>query len=170
MGVFPIAAPWLWLIAAVAGVALVYYLMRRRRSGAPPLDTERREPLTLANSDFEAFEVLVHDLNEIWRARDVDALDRIATHAMAARLGGKLAAVPEGGGGSVVYELALLRGEVVRAWRDENSDHAQINMRISSLEAARFETEARRFVSSEVWSFDRSADGKWRIAGVKGAE
>ena len=154
------AAYWPWLIAALAGVALIYYLTRRRASAnRAAADTERREPLTLANSDFEAFEVLVHDLNEIWRARDVDALGRIATHAMAARLGGKLAAVPEGGGGSVVYELALLRGEVVRAWRDDRSDHAQINMRISSLEAARGEAEARRFVSSEVWSFERSADG-----------
>ena len=71
--------------------------------------------------------------------------------------------------GWTVHELQIQRSELIDAWQEGALDHAQMNLRLSTLESAPDEIP-RRFVSREIWTFERPLGGNWRIAGVRPVE
>ena len=164
--------PGAWIIAGAVVVALVafaYGVLRKRE----PADEQTssvfgqrgRQELPLSPTDFETFQGLVEDLNAIWRAQDINALSQVASADMATRLSARLQSQLAQDKGWTVHELQVLRSELVDAWREGSLDHAQMNLRLSTLESAPEETP-RRFVSREIWSFERTQGGNWLIAGV----
>lgn len=169
--------PWALVIAGAVILALLAYLFRARidrekksaaRSSSVFGERSRQE-LTLEATDFEVFQGLVEDLNAIWHAHDIDALAQVASADMAARLTARLQAQLAHDKGWAVHELQVLRSDLVDAWHEGALDHAQMNLRLSTLESAPDEIP-RRFVSREIWTFERPLGGNWRIAGVRPVE
>jgi len=168
--------PWALVVAGAVALALLAYLfglLRGRHTKATPASSvfgERsRQELTLEAGDFDVFQGLVEDLNAIWRAHDIEAISQVASTDMAARLTARLQAQLTHDKGWAVHELQVLRSELVDAWHEGALDHAQMNLRLSTLESAPDEIP-RRFVSREIWTFERPRGGNWRIAGVRPVE
>lgn len=136
----------------------------------PPAAAVRgRQQLNLTQADLDSFTALALELNEIWRAQDTAGLSRVATPEMAGKLAQRLQTQIEQNKGWTVHELQVIRSDLTEAWREGTLDHAQVNMRLSTLESAASETP-RRFVSRELWSFERPRGEPWRIAGVHSVE
>jgi predicted lipid-binding transport protein (Tim44 family) len=160
-----------WIAAAVAILllALVVYSRRSRRpaeSGMP--NPHGHAALQLHGVDFEAFETLVQDLSDLWHSHDSRSLAHIATPKMAQTLTRQMQALEQhGGSGTIVHEVMVQRGELIAAWSEHGVEHAQMNLRISSLEARGHDAPQRRYISREIWNFERSGGHKWRIAGVR---
>jgi len=171
----PSALPWGWIVAGGLAILLfgAYFIRQMMLSGGvhpAPAMPLARQPIELTTIDYESFELLVHDLNEIWRAQDRDALYQIATAGMAGRLASRFDAQQSHDKNWMVHELSLVRGDLVQAWHEADRDVAQMNLGISTLESDGTEAALRRFVSREIWSFERALGGRWLIAGVRGVE
>lgn len=172
-----------WIAAALLATGLLAYFAWRSlhvpQAAAPhrqpepvvaaPLAARMRVPLELTAGDLEIFENLVHELNECWRSQNPEAFTAVATDAMAGKLARQLSAHQASAKNWQVYEIQVTRGELMQAWRDQRTEHAQMNMRLSTLESGDGE-EPRQFVSRELWSFEREPGGRWRIAAVQSAE
>ena len=169
--------PWVLVIAGAIVLATIAYLLRPRdrreansfERASSVFGSGVRQEITLSPADLEIFQGLVEDLNAIWHARDLEALNQVASADMAARLTARLQAQLAHDKGWMVHELQVLRSELVEAWYEGGLDHALLNLRLSTLESAPEETP-RRFVSREIWSFERPRDGNWRITGVRPVE
>jgi len=167
--------PWGLVVAGAVVLAFIAYLFRPRgdreqkRRSSSVFGERSRQELTLETADFEVFQGLVEDLNAIWHAHDIGALSQVASTDMAARLTARLQAQLAHDKGWTVHELQVLRSDLVEAWHEGALDHAQMNLRLSTLESSPEETP-RRFVSREIWTFERPRGGNWRIAGVRPVE
>ena len=168
---------WIVVAGAILLVALVLFWRHRhnRAALAAPLATPEPPPVEISASDFNDFEALIQELNDCWRSRDAQILSRIATPRMATRLNSQLQALlaqdpPSADGAWQVHELSLLRGDLIAAWHKDGVEHAQMNLRLSTLESSGHGETPRRYVSREIWNFERTHGQHWRIAGVRSVD
>ena len=127
---------------------------------APPAG----EPLTIAKSDYDAFERLLGDIQAAYSAEDRSALRAKVTPEMPSYFSEQLAGNASRGLINRVTDVKLLQGDLAEAWREGDTDYATVVMKFA-LKDSMAECESGRTVEGgerseviELWTFMRA----WR--------
>ena len=111
---------------------------------APPAS----ESVTVAKSDYDAFERLLGDIQAAYSAEDLSALPAKVTHEMLSYFYKQLAGNACRGLINRVTDVKLLQGDFAEAWRESNTDYATVAMKFvlkdSMVERASGRTVERR--------------------------
>src|SRR6516165_7114673 len=84
------------------------------------------EPLTIAKSDYDAFERLLGDIQSAFSGEDLSALRTIVTPEMLSYFSEQLADNASRGLINRVTDVKLLQGDLAEAWREGRTDYATV--------------------------------------------
>mgnify|MGYP001396254594 CR=1 FL=1 len=191
------------ILGLLLQVALIVLLVRlalgffRRRSqpayaGAPgPMPPLRREPARTASgvasargrelvpitqADLDSFERALLDVQAAYAARDLAALDRLATPEVVGFLAEELGQDERRGVVNHVAGVKLLQGDVAESWREGARDYATVAMRFAlrdwTTDAAGRVVDGdpdRPTEATELWAFVRERGGPWRVSAIQPA-
>jgi predicted lipid-binding transport protein (Tim44 family) len=131
------------------------------------------EPLTIAKSDYDAFDRLLGQIQAAYSAEDLSALRTMVTPEMLSYFSEELAANASRGLVNRVTDVKLLKGDVAEAWREGHSDYATVAMKFA-LRDSMIERASGRIVEggdrsevTELWTFVRVRDGKWLLSAIQ---
>ena len=131
-------------------------------------------PLAIAPADYQAFEQLLIAVQAAWTARDLAALQRIATPEMVSVLAEQLAEQTSQGVHNSVTEVRLLQGDLAEAWAENGREYATVAMRFSMIDVT--QDAAGRVVdgspqehvtTTELWTFLRVPGGHWVLSAIQ---
>ena len=138
-------------------------------TNAPPAG----EPLTVAKSDYDAFERLLGDIQAAYSAEDLSALRAKVTPEMLSYFSEQLAGNASGGLINRVTDVKLLQGDLAEAWRESNTDYATVAMK-SALKDSMVERASGRSVEggersevTELWTLMRGRGGNWLLSTIQ---
>jgi len=141
--------------------------------GARPVPASA--PVTLQQSDFQAFERLLTDVNAAWSRQDLQALRGLATAEMTNYFAQDLRDLEARGWRNETRDLRFEAGDLSEAWNEEGQDYATVAMRFSLLDAT-FDRTGRvvegstteRQGTTELWTFVRQApSGRWQLSAIQ---
>ena len=145
---------------------------------APAAATVATQPLSLEQSDYEAFERLLVRVQDSYGREDAAALRAIATPEMASYFAEDFAENQRKGIHNVVSDAKLLQGDLSEAWREAEAEYATVAMRFSVI-ATDVERGTGRIISgsserpmelTEIWTFVRrpgsNANG-WKLSAIQ---
>ena len=131
------------------------------------------EPLTIAESDYNAFEKLLGDVQAAFSAEDLAALRAKVTPEMVSYFAEQLAENTSRGLINRVSDLKLLQGDLSEAWREGGVDYATVAMRFA-LTDSMVERASGRTVEggspsevTELWTFMRAHGGQWLLSAIQ---
>jgi predicted lipid-binding transport protein (Tim44 family) len=127
------------------------------------------EEIRLADSDFEAFERVLAEVQDAFTAEDYARLRQATTPEVMSYLAEELSANAIAGRRNEVRDVRLLQGDLAEAWREEGKDYATVAMRYSSIDVMRDRTTGRIVEgdertpteTTEIWTFVRDREGPW---------
>jgi predicted lipid-binding transport protein (Tim44 family) len=93
--------------------------------------TPAGEALTIAKSDYDAFERLLGDIQAAYSAEDFSALRAKVTPEMLSYFSEQLADNASRGLINRVAEVKLLQGDLAEAWREGDTDYATVAMKFA---------------------------------------
>jgi Tim44-like domain len=93
--------------------------------------TPAGEPLTIAKSDYDAFERLLGDIQAAYSAEDRSALRAKVTPEMLSYFSEQLAGNASRGLINRVTDVKLLQGDLAEAWREGDTDYATVAMKFA---------------------------------------
>ena len=93
---------------------------------APPAQT-----LTIAKSDYDAFERLLGDIQAAYSTEDLSALRAKVTPEMLSYFSDQLAGNASRGLINHVTDVKLLQGDLAEAWREGGTDYATVAMKFA---------------------------------------
>lgn len=134
------------------------------------------QPVTLQPSDFEAFERLLKDINVAWSRQDLTALRSMATPEMTGYFAQDLQDLNARGWRNETADVRLEQGDLSEAWNEDGQDYATVAMRFSLVDVTRRVADgavvegdpARRQMTTEIWTFVRSAPGgRWQLSAIQ---
>ena len=137
-------------------------------------------PLQIVQSDYQAFERRLGEVQAAFSAEDVGTLRRICTPEVAANLEQEIADNAARGLVNKVTGVRLLQGDLAESWREPDADYATVAMRFS-LNDVLVEKATGRTVPgastipeevTELWTFRRSpgADSSaWTLSAMQQA-
>jgi predicted lipid-binding transport protein (Tim44 family) len=130
------------------------------------------EPLTIAKSDYDAFERLLGDIQTAYSAEDLSALRMKLTPEMLSYFSEQLAGNASRGLVNRVTDVKLLQGDLAEAWREGDTDYATVAMKYA-LKDSMVERASGRTVEggepsevTDLWTFMR-AHGNWLLSAVQ---
>jgi predicted lipid-binding transport protein (Tim44 family) len=136
---------------------------------APPTG----EPLTIATSDYKAFERLLGDIQAAYSTEDLSALRAMVTPEMLSYFSGQLAGNASRGLINRVMDVRLLQGDLAEAWREGGTDYATVAMKFA-LKDSMVERASGRTVEggeqsevTELWTFLRARGGNWLLSAIQ---
>src|SRR5262249_4321102 len=88
-------------------------------------------PLTIAKSDYDAFERLLGDIQAAYSAEDLSTLRTMVTPEMLSYFSEQLAVNASRGLINRVTGMKLLQGDVSEAWREGDTDYATVAMKFA---------------------------------------
>ncbi|MGA8696263.1 MAG: TIM44-like domain-containing protein [Xanthobacteraceae bacterium] len=130
-------------------------------------------PLTIAKSDYDAFERLLGDIQAAYSTEDLSALRAKVTPEMLSYLSEQLAGNASRGLINRVTDVKLLQGDLAEAWREGNTDYATVAMNFalkdSMVERAGGQTVegGERSEVTELWTFMRARGGNWLLSAIQ---
>jgi len=131
------------------------------------------EPLTIAESDYNAFEKLLGDVQAAFSAEDLAALRAKVTPEMVSYFAEQLAENTSRGLINRVSDVKLLQGDLSEAWREGGVDYATVAMRFA-LTDSMVERASGRTVEggspsevTELWTFMRAHGGQWLLSAIQ---
>jgi predicted lipid-binding transport protein (Tim44 family) len=131
------------------------------------------EPLTIAKSDYDAFEHLLGAVQAAYSAEDLSALRAEVTPEMLSYFSEQLAQNASRGLINRVTDVKLLQGDLAEAWREGDVDYATVAMRFA-LNDSTVERASGRTVEggspgevTELWTFRRARGGDWLLAAIQ---
>ncbi len=133
------------------------------------------QPITIAPTDFDAFESMLVDVQTAYGREDTSALARLCTPEMFRYFAADLQKNRERGLHNDVGDAKLLQGDLAQAWREGTSDYATVAMRFT-LRDLMVERASNRIVSgdpsrpseaTELWTFRRDDRGPWRLSAIQ---
>jgi predicted lipid-binding transport protein (Tim44 family) len=136
---------------------------------APPAG----EPLTIAKSDYDAFEQLLGEIQAAYSAEDLAALRVKVTPEMLSYFSEQLAGNASRGLVNRIADVKLLQGDLAEAWREGNADYATVAMKFalndSMVERAsgRVVEGGQRSEITELWTFMRARGGNWLLSAIQ---
>jgi len=131
--------------------------------------------ITLAPTDFEAFQRLLVEVNAAWSRQDLASLRRIATPEMAEYFGNDLRDLAARGWRNETRDVVLEKGDLAEAWAEGRQDYATVAMRFSLVDVTTRQADgavvegdpAARQTTTELWTFVREDDGPWRLSAIQ---
>ena len=137
-------------------------------ASAPPAG----EHLTVAKSDYGAFERLLGDIQADYSTEDLSALREKVTPEMLSYFSEQLAGNASRGMINRATDVKLLQGDLAEAWREGNTDYATVAMNFalkdSVVERASGQTVegGERSEATELWTFMRARGGNWLLSAI----
>ena len=138
-------------------------------ANAPPAG----EHLTIAKSDYDAFERLLGDIQAGYSTGDLSALRAKVTPEMLSYFSEQLAGDASRGLINRVADVKLLQGDLAEAWREGNTDYSTVAMNFalndSMVERASGRTVegGERSEVTELWTFMRARGGDWLLSAIQ---
>jgi predicted lipid-binding transport protein (Tim44 family) len=138
-------------------------------ANAPPAS----EHLTIAKSDYDAFERLLGDIQAGYSTEDLSALRAKVTPEMLSYFSEQLAGNASRGLINRVTDVKLLQGDLAEAWREGNTDYSTVAMNFaindSMVERASGRTVegGERSEVTELWTFMRAHGGDWLLSAIQ---
>ncbi|WP_245870128.1 TIM44-like domain-containing protein [Teichococcus rhizosphaerae] len=142
--------------------------------GARPAAAPAAAPVTLAQSDFQAFEGLLRDVNAAWSRRDPAALSRLATPEMMGFFSQDWRDLEARGWRNETRDPRLESGDLSEAWREGDTEYATVAMRFSLIDVT-YDAQGkvvegdpnRRDTATELWTFQRGPAGSWKLSAIQ---
>jgi predicted lipid-binding transport protein (Tim44 family) len=138
-------------------------------AAAPPAG----EPLTIAKSDYDAFERLLGDIQAAYSTEDLSALRVKVTPEMLSYFSEQLAGNASRGLVNRVSDVKLLQGDLAEAWREGDTEYATVAMKFA-LKDSMVERASGRTVEggepsevTELWTFMRGRGGNWLLSAIQ---
>ncbi len=134
--------------------------------------------LTLSPADYQAFEILLGNIEAAWSNNDLAALHQFATAEMVQAFAAQLAGNASHGLRNIVSDVRLERGDLAEAWREGGFDYATVAMRYVMRDAT-YNTAGQLVagstttpvVATEYWTFVRAATGApWLLSAIQPAQ
>ena len=146
------------------------YAPRPGSGGAPA-----GAPVSVAPSDFEAFERSLKEVNAAWSRQDLPALQRLSTPEMAGYFRRDLSDLEARGWRNETRDVKLEQGDLSEAWREGEREFATVAMRFSLVDVTRRVADGevveghpeRRTEAVELWTFTRTQGGPWLLSAIQ---
>jgi predicted lipid-binding transport protein (Tim44 family) len=138
-------------------------------ANAPPAG----EHLTIAKSDYDAFEQLLGDIQADYSTEDLSALRAKVTPEMLSYFSEQLTGNASRGLINRVTDVKLIQGDLAEAWREGNTDYSTVAMNFaindSMVERASGRTVkgGERSEVTELWTFTRARGGDWLLSAIQ---
>jgi predicted lipid-binding transport protein (Tim44 family) len=130
------------------------------------------ETLTIAKSDYDAFERLLGDIQTAYSSEDLSALRAMITPEMLSYFSEQLADNASRGLINRVTDVKLLQGDLAEAWCEGGTDYATVAMKYA-LKDSMVERASGRIVEggqgsdvTELWTFMRRG-GNWLLSAIQ---
>ena len=144
-------------------------------AAAPMAGGGRATPrASIGQSDFQAFERLLLDVQAAWSAHDLRALSQLATPEMVSYFNEQLTEQASSGVRNSVTDVKLEQGDLAEAWAEAGREYASVAMRFSMLDVTRDGggrivdgDAALRAMATELWTFVRSSGGRWMLSAIQ---
>lgn len=135
------------------------------------------EEITLAQTDLEAFQQLLTDVQEAFGREDHAALRRATTPEMVSYLSEELADNAQKGLRNEVSDITLLQADVAESWREDDRDYATAALRYESRDVTRERAtgkvvdgdEDHPTETTELWTFTRQNGASWKLSAIQQA-
>jgi predicted lipid-binding transport protein (Tim44 family) len=146
-------------------------------STAAPTGTARgREQVPVTQADLDQFERTLGEVQRAYGARDLAALDGLATPEIVGFLAEELGQDERRGVVNHIADVKLLKGDVAESWSEGGSEYATVAMRFGmrdwTTDAAGQVVEGDRerpVEATELWTFVRERGAPWRLAAIQQA-
>jgi len=134
----------------------------------------RSRPIAIQQSDYQAFEQLLKNVQAAWSAHDLNALSQFATPEMVGYFGEQLAEQTSRGVRNQVTDVRLQQGDLAEAWSEGSREYATVALRYSMVDVT-FDPSRRvvdgslteRVTATEVWTFVRAPGGRWLLSAIQ---
>jgi predicted lipid-binding transport protein (Tim44 family) len=131
------------------------------------------EPLTIAKSDYDAFERLLGDIQAAYSTEDLSALRLKLTPEMLSYFSEQFAGNAGRGLINRVTDVKLLQGDLAEAWREGDTDYATVAMKFTLKDSMVDRASGRtveggeRSEVTELWTFRRARGGNWLLSAIQ---
>lgn len=143
---------------------------------AAPGAARGRELVPVTQTDLDQFERTLGEVQRAYGARDLAALDRLATPEVVGFLAEELGQNERAGVVNHIADVKLLQGDVAESWSEGRSEYATVAMRFAlrdwTTDAAGRVVEGdaeRQTEATELWTFARERGAPWRLAAIQQA-
>ncbi|MFB9983734.1 Tim44 domain-containing protein [Mesorhizobium kowhaii] len=135
------------------------------------------DEITLAQTDLDAFQQLLTDVQEAFGREDHAALRRAVTPEMVSYLSEELAENAQKGLRNEVSDVTLLQADIAESWREDDRDYATAALRYESRDVTR-ERASGKVVegdddhpteTTELWTFMRENGSSWKLSAIQQA-
>ena len=131
-------------------------------------------PVTIAPSDYAAFEQILHEVQDAWSNHDLRRLQNVCTPEMLSYFAEQLTEQESRGVRNTVTDVKLEKGDLAEAWSEGNREYATVAMRFSMLDVTR-DSAGRivdgdatlRTITTELWTFVRVPGGRWLLSAIQ---
>jgi predicted lipid-binding transport protein (Tim44 family) len=138
---------------------------------------ESSAEITLKQSDLDAFQQLLTDVQTAFGREDHAALRRATTPEMVSYLSEELAENAQKGLRNEVSDIALLQADVAESWREDSRDYATAALRYESRDVMRDRASGRVVEgdeehpteTTELWTFTRENGSNWKLSAIQQA-
>ncbi|MFD2055277.1 Tim44 domain-containing protein [Mesorhizobium calcicola] len=143
-------------------------------AGSPATGSEE---IRLAQTDLDAFQQLLTDVQEAFGREDHAALRRATTPEMVSYLSEELADNAQKGLRNEVTDVTLLQADIAESWREDDRDYATAALRYESRDVMR-ERASGKVVegddghpteTTELWTFMRENGSSWKLSAIQQA-
>jgi predicted lipid-binding transport protein (Tim44 family) len=138
-------------------------------ANAAPAD----EHLTIAKSDYDAFERLLDDIQTAYSTEDLSALRAKVTPEMLSYFSEQLAGNASRGLINRVTDVKLLKGDLAEAWREGITDYSTVAMNFALKDSMEERASGRTVEGgeqsevTELWTFMRARGGNWLLSAIQ---
>jgi len=143
--------------------------------GANASAGETAEPLSIAKTDYDAFERLLEEIQADYTAEDLNALRTKVTPEMLSYFSEQLAENASHGLVNKVTDVKLEQGDLAEAWREGSVDYATVAMRFALTDRMVERASGRTIEGgepgevTELWTFMRASGGSWLLSAIQQA-
>ena len=130
-------------------------------------------PLTIAKSDYDAFERLLGNVQAAYSTEDLLVLRTMVTPEMLSYFSEQLAGNASRGLVNQVTDVKLLQGDLSEAWGERETDYATVAMKFA-LNDSMVDRSTGRTVEggqpstvTELWTFMRARGGNWLLSAIQ---
>jgi predicted lipid-binding transport protein (Tim44 family) len=131
--------------------------------------------LAIAAEDFNAFEVMLSDIQSAFSKGDLAKLRTMVTPEMLGYFSEQLSANASRGVENKVDAVKLEQGDLSESWSEGGIDYASVAMRFSMIDVTRRIADGTvvegnpqvRTEATEVWTFMRSRGGSWILSALQ---
>jgi predicted lipid-binding transport protein (Tim44 family) len=163
---------------AGGGPGLFSRMMPGGGMGAAPMSARAPQgrPIQLVQTDYQAFDALLHNIQRAWSAHDLNALGTMATPEMVSYFAEQLAEQTSRGVRNICTDVRLMKGDLSEAWSEGPREYATVSMQFSMIDVTRDAagrvvdgSPNERVTVTEIWTFLRAPGGRWVLSAIQQA-